>query len=163
MSLSGSLALHKAEVEQRLTDLASKAEHLARVSGKAPLNWHEFQNANEELRKYSSEKKFSSDGSNFGLFLGLIGGLAAATFLVSGPFLSPVIPLAGAIGGGLVGYTLGGLYPSGTDHREKTVDAYARYLDDFPHQNRHGPATAVQVDVRAPKTPVSGPSQSQAR
>lgn len=157
MSLLSMFAHHKSETEQRLNDLTSKAEHLAYMSGRTPLNWHEFRNAPNEIKRFDHHNSLSYDGSTLGMIFGVIGGVgvgAAAINLFGLDAASSNVYPFGAIGGGIVGAGIGGThYVSPTDRRDELVTAYAHYLSDFEQHLSDIPQLSSQPTITAPCTP----------
>lgn len=161
----GGLPTHRVEVEQRLADLTSKADHLAQVSGQGPLNWHQFTKDHEELRKYTTPTTFSMDGAVCGAALGgLVGvGASAASIAFLGFNPACTFPLA-AIGGLALGGTIGGAQcRSSTDHREEMVDAYGKYLESVEKRVElaHGPQ--VHANGPSPSSNINLPPCPQSR
>jgi hypothetical protein len=127
MSLLAISADSLAKIEQRLNDLESRSQYMARISETAPMNWHEFQQSG----KMEPPRKWSFESISLG---STIGGLAALGlgFLVTSVAGWPASPLMyGVTGLGVGGLISGGMFPTKNDKREAQVMSYEKYLNEF--------------------------------
>ena len=131
--------------QTRMIELQGRAEHVAKVTGKAPLNWYEFKQEQEVGKK---ERK---NGLLVALLFGVVGaGIMGimGMFLAGGLFaatstIAPLIPVVMALAGGMIGGTIGATSkPLEYGDRRPLLDKYENYLNEFEQSAGRGRAVS---------------------